>query len=71
MYENLRAKIERSAEKYADLINHRIEEAENLSGTELGAACESIDAAVRSFGFMTAVLEKIDRLSCKKGGQGD
>lgn len=71
MYENLRAKIERSAEKYADLINHRIEEAEKLSGTELGAACESIDAAVRSFGFMTAVLEKIDRLSCKKGGQGD
>lgn len=48
MYENLRAKIERSAEKYADLINHRIEEAEKLSGTELGAACESIDAAVRS-----------------------
>lgn len=71
MYEELRAKIEKSAERYADLLNRRIEEAEKLSGTELGKACENIDAAVRSFGFMTAVLEKIDRLSRTKDGQGD
>lgn len=71
MYEKLRAKIENAAEAYADLLLTRIKEAEKLSGIDLGKTCESIDTAVRSFGFVIAVLEKTDRLSCKKDGQRD
>lgn len=71
MYEAIRAKVEKAADKYADLLISRIEEAEKLHGVDLAKECENIDAAVRSFGFVTAVLEKIDRLSCKKDGQND
>ena len=71
MYENLKAKIEKAAERYVDRVEVRIKEAEKLSGKDLGEACEGIDSAVRSFGFMTAVLEKVDRLSGKKDGHND
>ena len=59
MYENLKAKVEKAAESYTDLLIKRIEAANKDLSAE---SVVKVDEAIRMVGYMAATLERVDRL---------
>lgn len=59
MYENLKAKLEKAAEDFTDLLIKRIEIAsEDLSDE----AFDKVDNAVRMAVYITSAMERVDRI---------
>lgn len=55
---NLRGTVERIAKKYADLVEQRIESAEELMGTDL----DDIYKSIQMLAHITATLERLSRM---------
>lgn len=56
--EELKEKVEKIAVKYADLVEKRIDSAEELTGTEL----RDIYDGIQMLGHITATLERFSRM---------
>ena len=70
MYENLKAKFEKAAEDYTDLLIKRIEEANKDLNAE---SIVKVDESIRMVAYMATTLERIDRLNRgnETNGQND
>ena len=62
MYEALKSKTESIAEKYADLIEKRLNLALN-NDKEVYAAMEQIEGGVKMLGYLLTALERMSRIS--------
>lgn len=62
MYEALKSKTESIAEKYADLIEKRLNLALN-NDAEVCAAMEQIEGGVKMLGYLLTALERMNRIS--------
>ena len=67
MYENLKAKVEKAAEDYTDLLIKRIEAANKDLNAD---SVVKVDEAIRMVGYMATTLEKVDRLCRGNGTDG-
>ncbi|MCM1165635.1 MAG: hypothetical protein NC401_06455 [Ruminococcus sp.] len=66
MYESLKAKFEKAAEGYTDLLIKRIEAANKDLNAE---SIVNVDESIRMVAYMATTLERIDRLN--RGNETD